>query len=167
MISAEVKNTMADKDYAAAMEQAMPKILTAIGAGVAGQAMLNAPVVTGRLAGSITYAIRGKRSRARRPAKPKDRVSEPWGNDVAYVGTNVEYAQYIEYGTARGVKSKRKAAKIRAKRAQPFLRPALDEWRPRVGAIMQKYVRQALEEGRKQAAADVLHAYSTLGQEMS
>lgn len=55
------------------------------------------PVDTGRLRSSIT---RGEIARD--------------GNDlVATIGTNVEYARHVEFGTSR-------------QRAQPYLRPALD-----------------------------------------
>jgi len=59
---------------------------------VEGDAKLLSPVDTGRLAGSITTTEQ----------KP----------GVVYVGTNVEYAPYMEFGTSKTD-------------AQPFLRPAL------------------------------------------
>ena len=52
------------------------------------------PVDTGRLRNSITHTTR----------------SEP--GPVAYIGTNVEYAPYVELGTSRT-------------KAQPYLRPAI------------------------------------------
>ena len=52
------------------------------------------PVDTGRLRNSITHTTR----------------SEP--GPVAYVGTNVEYAPYVELGTKRT-------------KAQPYLKPAI------------------------------------------
>lgn len=57
------------------------------------------PVKTGRLRNSITNYVEG---------------------NAAYVGTNVEYAQFVEEGTSK-------------QKAQPFLRPAavdhMDQWR--------------------------------------
>ena len=50
------------------------------------------PVDTGRLRNSITHALDS-------------------GGRAVYVGTNVEYAPYVELGTAR-------------QKAQPYLRPA-------------------------------------------
>ena len=52
----------------------------------------NAPYDTGRLSASITHVIDA-------------------GEQAVYVGTNVEYAPYVELGTAR-------------QKAQPYLRPA-------------------------------------------
>lgn len=49
------------------------------------------PVDTGRLRNSITHET---------------------GNDYVYIGTNVEYAPYVELGTRR-------------QRAQPYLKPAI------------------------------------------
>lgn len=50
------------------------------------------PVDTGNLRGSITYEV-------------------DTGGNAVYIGTNVEYAPYVELGTSR-------------QKAQPFLRPA-------------------------------------------
>lgn len=67
------------------------------------------PVKTGRLKNSITNYVEG---------------------DAAYVGTNVEYAPFVEEGTSR-------------RKAKPFLRPAaeghVDEW--------QKILKEELENG--------------------
>ena len=51
------------------------------------------PVDTGRLRNSISHAVEG---------------------DSAYIGTNVEYAPYVEMGTVRT-------------RAQPYLKPAIQD----------------------------------------
>lgn len=77
------------------------------------QAIYLSPVRTGRLRGSITYATRTRRSRVRFPAKDEDAIKPPTDPLVAYVGTNVEYAEHVEYGTKR-------------QKRQSFLRLGLD-----------------------------------------
>lgn len=66
-----------------ALEKATKKALEAIGATAEGHAKRGTPVDTGRLRNSIGHQVDG--------------------NEV-YIGTNVEYAPYIEYGTSKGVK---------------------------------------------------------------
>jgi phage gpG-like protein len=53
--------------------------------------------VGGRLKGSITYATRTNRSRVSGVAHSGDEVSTPPDDFTAHVGTNVEYAPYVEY----------------------------------------------------------------------
>ena len=55
-------------------------------------------VDTGRLRGSITYATSTKRSYPKGEAKGSDAVSAPTFKGIGHVGTNVEYAEYVEYG---------------------------------------------------------------------
>jgi HK97 gp10 family phage protein len=69
------------------------RFLPQAGLIVEGQAKLNAPVDSGNLRSSITTEVK---------------------DEEVIVGTNVEYAPYVEYGTKR-------------MRAQPYLRPALDK----------------------------------------
>ena len=63
-----------------AMEKAIERGLEAIGLTAEGHAKKNTPVDTGRLRNSIAHAVEDK---------------------AAYIGTNVEYAPYVELG-ARG-----------------------------------------------------------------
>ncbi len=78
-------------------EGAVAKHLQNVGRRVANNAKRRCPVDTGRLRSSITHAV----------FREGDHLS-------AHVGTDVEYAIYVELGTSR-------------MRAQPFLRPALAE----------------------------------------
>lgn len=66
--------------------------LEEIGLLAEGYAAGKCPVDTGNLRGSITYEVDA-------------------GDNAVYIGTNVEYAPYVELGTSR-------------QKAQPFLRPA-------------------------------------------
>lgn len=81
-----------------------------IGLWVESQAKSLAPVLTGRLAGSIhTVAQVGLSTE---PANSEDQIQAPTRLGEVYVGTALEYAPYMEYGTVKTT-------------AQPFLRPAL------------------------------------------
>lgn len=77
---------------AAAMDQALAKALEEVGLVAEGYAKKACPVDTGRLRNSITHQVR-----------PSEKS--------VYIGTNVEYAPYVELGTSR-------------MKPQPFLRPA-------------------------------------------
>ena len=76
-----------------ALEQAKARALEIIGGMAEGYAKAAAPVDTGRLRNSITHEVEN-------------------GN-AALVGSNVEYAPYVELGT-------------RNMKAKPYLRPAIE-----------------------------------------
>jgi len=82
-----------------------------IGLVVEAQAKELSPIKTGRLAGSIQTA--GQDGKRTSPADAADIIQAPDRLGEVYVGTPVEYAPYMEYGT-------------RFTPAQAFLRPALD-----------------------------------------
>jgi HK97 gp10 family phage protein len=91
---------------------------------VANEAKTSAPVQFGRLKNSIMYKVAGKDSQYEEggfndgggeKAQGKDKVTlNPQGQwkPTAYVGTNLEYAVYQEYGTRR-------------QKGRAFMRPAL------------------------------------------
>ena len=79
--------------FLSALEKAKRRGLEAIGLTAERHAKKEAPVDTGRLRNSIAHAVKG---------------------DAAYIGTNVEYAPYVELGTSKT-------------RAQPYLKPAATE----------------------------------------
>ena len=68
---------------------------------------------SGRLINSVVFATNEQHSTGSSPAQPSDYAPHmtPEKGEV-YVGTNVEYAPHIEYGTSRGINP------------YPFLRPA-------------------------------------------
>lgn len=68
------------RDYPAIISANVPPFLEEAGAVVEADAKLLAPVDTGNLRGSIARRIEG---------------------NAAVVGTNVEYAQHVEYGTVK------------------------------------------------------------------
>lgn len=75
-----------------AMSEQIEKALEKVGLTAEAYAKLNCPVDTGRLRNSITHAV-------------------AMDEKAVYIGTNVEYAPYVENGTSR-------------QKAQPYLRPA-------------------------------------------
>ena len=80
--------------FRARLQSAIPAALEEIGLVAEGHAKKKCPVDTGRLRNSITHAVEGGDSGGR-----------------AVIGTNVEYAAYVELGTSR-------------QKAQPYLKPA-------------------------------------------
>lgn len=67
-------------EVAGNIKNAITQALESVGLAAEGYAKLNCPVDTGNLRNSITHEVSG--------------------NDV-YIGTNVEYAPYVELGTKR------------------------------------------------------------------
>lgn len=76
-----------------ATKEQIANALESCGQACEGHAKLVCPVDTGRLRNSITHTVNG---------------------DAAYIGSNVEYAGFVEQGTYK-------------QRAQPYLRPAVSD----------------------------------------
>ena len=93
------------------IQRAIDRALEEIGLAAEGYAKRACPVDTGNLRNSITHAVES-------------------GEDAVYVGTNVEYAPYVEMGTRRTA-------------AQPFLRPAATEH----GSTYRGILKRNLENG--------------------
>lgn len=93
------------------IQRAIDRALEEIGLAAEGYAKRACPVDTGNLRNSITHAVASS-------------------EDAVYVGTNVEYAPYVELGT-------------RYAQAQPFLRPAATEH----GSTYRSILKRNLEEG--------------------
>ena len=68
------------KEVLSALEKGKRNALTAIGSTAETYAKQETPVDTGRLRNSISHTVDG---------------------EAAYIGTNVEYAPYVELGTSR------------------------------------------------------------------
>ena len=107
------------------LNAAIERALTQCGMIAEGYAKLLCPVDTGRLRGSIVYATAFSHSEGEEPAEPKDYElhGAPAENEVV-IGTNVEYAPYVELGT-------------RKQKAQPFLRPAAEDHASEYGEIIE------------------------------
>lgn len=93
------------------IRRAIGRALEEIGLAAEGHAKRACPVDTGNLRNSITHAVEGS-------------------EDAVYVGTDVEYAPYVEMGTRRTA-------------ARPFLRPAATEH----GAQYRQMLKKALGGG--------------------
>ena len=100
----------------AELEAAFARALERIGAAAETNAANRCPVVTGNLRGSITHTVNG-------------------GEKAAYIGTNVEYAPYVELGTGAHYTGGRDTPwtyrddeggfhRTGGRKAKPFLRPA-------------------------------------------
>lgn len=101
--------------------------LEAIGAEAATYAMKDTPVDTGRLRNSIAWATNQHMGGGPEASGKK---GEPEDNAV-YIGTNVEYAVYVEYGNQKHVVGKnhylRDAAANHSEHYKEILRAALEE----------------------------------------
>lgn len=95
-------------EWKSAYEKAIAAALEEIGLVAEGHAKRLCPVDTGRLRNSITHVVDA-------------------GGKSAYVGTNVEYAEYVELGTSRS-------------KAQPYLVPAASRHASEYEAILQKHL---------------------------
>lgn len=92
-----------------AIDQALAKALEEVGLVAEGYAKKACPVDTGRLRNSITHQVR-----------PSEKS--------VYIGTNVEYAPYVELSTSRT-------------KGHPFLRPAAKDHENTYRKIFEKYLR--------------------------
>ena len=68
---------------------------------------------TGRLRGSLTYKTQKNASKPQAPATGKDAVNGSVDNKSVIIGSNVEYAAYVEMGSSR-------------MRPRPYLKPAIE-----------------------------------------
>jgi len=124
----------------AAIDAAIESGLTIIGGKAEGYAKALTPVDTGLLRNSITYALGGQPpaisaynaatgggSGSYAGTAPADE-----GNQRSvYIGTNVEYGPYIEYGTSR-------------MKAQPFITPAMEPHLDEYKAVMANELQKAV-----------------------
>ncbi len=126
-----------------AIEKATERALRKIGIVISGRAMVLVPVDSGRLRGSITYAVTDKQSDIQTPAEQKDKIKRPTSKRELFIGSNVEYAQHVEYGTRSG--SGFGLGGTRGMVAQPYLRPALDENRKNARKIYRAEISKAFK----------------------
>ena len=103
--------------------------LTECAVQLEGEIARRTPVDTGHLRNSISFiAPRGKSP----DEEGSDRLSGKQQEKAAYVGTNVEYAEYVEYGTKRV-------------RAQPYMRTGLAAAAP---ALREIFRRRMMADGK-------------------
>lgn len=109
------------------LDEAIDRALEAVGMAASDYAAANCPVDTGLLRNSITYALHGKEAaissyessetskRTGKTVKKKTGSysgTAPDGEKAVFVGSNVEYAAYVEMGAS-------------GRTPQPFLKPAI------------------------------------------
>lgn len=111
MANIDVEITDNSDVFRNAAQEVVATALEAIGLQAEGYAKLICPVDTGRLRNSITHAVEET-------------------ENAAYVGTNVEYAAYVEMGTSR-------------MRARPYLKPAVMDHVPEYKAIAESILKNA------------------------
>jgi len=120
------------KEIEGKVELAALSGVTAAAIQLEGRAALLCPVDTGRLRGSITYRTYNSQDAPNPPAKADDGTNARPKKFEGYVGTNVEYAAHIEYGTKRSA-------------AQSFLRKAADTSRDDLSNIFTAQFRKMLK----------------------
>jgi HK97 gp10 family phage protein len=120
------------KEIEGKIELATLSGITAAALQLEGRAALLCPVKTGRLRGSITYRTYKSASSPQAPAKSGDGVHSKPAKFEAYVGTSVEYASHVEYGTKRSA-------------SQSFLRKAADENKEKLSGIFTAQFRKMLK----------------------
>ncbi len=118
------------------MDEAVQAALEAVGIVVEGQAIELAAIDTGRLKGSITYATKTAKSSPRPGPNytpdERDGVTHDGSDNSVVIGTNVEYAPYVEYGTVHMA-------------AQPFLRRAIEITRNDIEEVFATIIRSKLD----------------------
>ena len=116
-----------------AMEEATKTALMAGITDMQEQAVELAPIKTGNLKGSLSWTVGGEVGGVTSPATASDGVNATRETDTAYLGTNVEYAIYMEYGTSK------------IPGGRPFLIPAFDARKKYTPEIMKKHYNKALQ----------------------
>jgi len=129
----KVTSTMQGKNYSDVIDKVAEKVVREYGITIQRQARALAAVKTGRLKGSITYQTEHFGGSPKSPATGADVIDKPTDEHTCYVGTNVSYAQHMEYGTDRNITG------------QPYLRPAVDIAKKSAGAAAALEIRKAMK----------------------
>jgi HK97 gp10 family phage protein len=110
------------------------KWLAASGLLLSNEAGELAPVDQGRLRRSITYSIRERQNIPNRYGPPDagDGIDSKPEDLQCYVGTNVEYAPYQEYGTGKIP-------------PQPFLSRAFELYKNDIQNLLKRYIKESLK----------------------
>lgn len=115
-----VKVTSHAAEVLEALRQRKLIALEACGLAAERYAMLKVPVDTGNLKNSITHTVDG---------------------DTAYIGTNVEYAVYVEMGTGRRAMYGGNQT-LPGMAPRPYLKPALTENTEKYRQIITEYLKK-------------------------
>ena len=120
-VKVSVESNFKFNEFMGRTNSAIKDGLTLAGIRIKGQAVLLADFTqgyqTGFLKNSLSYSIDGKRAGANEnpgeKVSAREMVAVSNTDNTVHIGTNVEYADYVERGTSR-------------MSAQPYLRPAYD-----------------------------------------
>lgn len=131
----KVSSNFKEREIQIAGKRAMGKSVFDIGLIVEANAKALAPVDLGRLRGSITTQARDKGTDVEGQAQGGDKIAKPNSDLEVLVGTAVNYAAWVEYGTGaftlnkpvyiRKLKGWRFIKNHPGIKAQPYMRPAL------------------------------------------
>lgn len=123
----------------AAIYEAIKRGLKDIGMAAEGDAKKLCPVQSGLLRNSITHALSGEsfdHSYSSTDGKKTGSFNEQVGDNdekAVYIGTNVEYAAYVEMGTSRTA-------------PQPFLKPAATDHVNKYAKMLEAEIKKALKD---------------------
>lgn len=124
------------REFLEALDTQVYAGLEECGLAAEGYAKRLCAVDTGLLRNSITHALDGESTAISEYwDDPKEQSGsydgsvpkEPKGKRAVYIGTNVEYAPYVELGTSRTA-------------AQPFLKPAVEDHKSAYQKIMKAHL---------------------------
>ena len=136
-MSMDVKFTSNAGEVLDELKQKIPVALEACGLAAEGYAKRLCAVDTGLLRNSITYALDGEATAiSTYTDNPGEQHGEYSGSvpsesgkkRAVYLGTNVEYAPYVEMGTSRTA-------------AQPFIQPAVASHVNDYKSLMESYLK--------------------------
>lgn len=120
-------------EVAKIFEDANEMGIVAVCMAVEREAVRMCPVDTGRLRGSITYRTKNSRDAVSGTAKADDGIQTQPGKYEGLIGTNVNYAAHVEYGTKRMAPRK-------------FLRGGADAVMDKADAIFTKGFQQVIKK---------------------
>ena len=147
MFSAEwIRNN--PKRYDEIVRRASERWAPIAGAAVRAQAVMLAPWQTGNLRGSITWKTKkedgGFNSGPNASHQTGTMIDGPDDPFSAHVGSNVDYAAHIEYGT-KYIKHRETVAGFVG--YKPYLRPALDLMRKRLNDMLKRIFGEEARRG--------------------
>lgn len=135
------------KDYAGILQDAAKRFVPAAGEALRAQAVLLAPWDSGNLRGSITWRTKGEDGGFNKGQHAANEtgtmIEQPTDAYTVYIGTNVDYAEHVEYGTRNLPREWVKGFNG----FKPYLRPAIDVMRNKLLAYFRRMVQE--EASRK------------------
>ena len=116
-----IKITDNSEQFKQELASKLPRGLEAIGM----QAEANAKIEVTRAVYDTPESVSGYR----RTGALRNSISHASDDSAAYVGSNIEYAPYVEFGTYKMA-------------ARPFIQPAVEEYMDEYKAIAEQYLKE-------------------------